>query len=184
MLAYCLNPKCKIVFEDRSVNIQGGPGSHLFMANNTVYCPKCGSKAKLIEGNFTFDKNGVMQFLSGPEITRDILNALKSLTEEARNKNYNATQFIEKAQSISPALLSLQQFLPQDNAEWRNIFYTLLIGLILLCMDKGFDYAMRQDSPQQPTIHNIKNVTYNINIKPYKPKVRKPINKKLRIIKK
>ena len=166
MVATCTNPKCRLIFEYSGIIIKDS--TNVVIENNRVTCPKCCSVAKLLDGTFNFDKDGLATMLSDPQITFEILTQLKLLAEKAIREEYSAETFIEKAKSISPIFEFLNSFIPEDKKEFRNYFYTFLTGLILFLLSKA------NDSEQNIT-NNIYN-TYNVrNVENTKPSIQKGV---------
>lgn len=166
MIATCTNRKCGLVFDYLGINIKNS--INVVIENNRVTCPKCHSVAKLLDGKFNFDEDGLATLLSGPQITFEILTQLKLLAEKAIKEEYSAETFIEKAKSISPIFEFLNSFIPEDKKEFKNYFYTFLTGLILFLLSKV------NDSEQNVT-NNVSN-TYNVrNVENTKPSVQKGV---------
>lgn len=164
MIATCTNRKCGLVFDSLGIDIKNS--INVVIENNRVTCPKCSSVAKLLDGTFNFDKDGLATLLSGPQITFEILTQLKLLAEKAIKDEYSTETFKEKAKSISPILEFLNSFIPEDKKEFRNYFYTFLTGLILFLLSEAND-------SEQNIKNNIYN-TYNIrNVENTKPFVQK-----------
>ena len=179
MLAKCRNPKCGIVFNDtKAINISN---AFVHMSGNTIDCPRCGSRADFLEGDFYIDQQGIVTLLSGPQFTYDVLKQLRDLTENAAKKNFSQEEFLQKAEEINPTLGFLRNLLPKDWQEIRSYIYPFLLALLA---------ALFQNSPapQNTVINNnttnvYKTETVNTPKKVFVPKQRKPNSKKSRLYK-
>ena len=50
--------------------------THVTMSNNTTICPRCGGRAKFIEGRFNVT-DGAIELLSGPQWSFDLVEGLR-----------------------------------------------------------------------------------------------------------
>jgi hypothetical protein len=86
LVAKCTNLSCGHAFTSNLIDL--GPGSHVDMRGNAVSCPSCGSKARILDGEFRvgseLDKSGreVIEVLSAPRWTYEVLRDLQLLIEE------------------------------------------------------------------------------------------------------
>jgi hypothetical protein len=63
----------------------------------------CGGMARMAEGHFEFTEQGVA-ILSAPDITLEMLAALRALAQSASKEKWPVARFQREAENISPAL--------------------------------------------------------------------------------
>jgi len=111
MIAVCLS--CKLIFEDRGIVIQDS--TNVTLSNNSTTCPKCGSRAKYLDGTFNFDSNGIISVLSAPQFTIDILNRIKSIVEDVQNRKITPEAFHKEVDALPPVIRSvLKLVIPKE----------------------------------------------------------------------
>lgn len=87
LIAKCSNPSCGNV-SDASNLIRLQPGAQVTLRGNVTNCPACGGTARILDGEFRMsDKpenvgREVIEILSAPKWTLDVLRDLKLLMEE------------------------------------------------------------------------------------------------------
>lgn len=135
MIAVC--PECKSIFEDRGITIVGS--TNVTLSNNSTTCPKCGSRAKYLDGTFNFDSNGVATVLSAPHFTVDILKIVKDLIEKAQNGEITPEEFHKEINKL-PSLVSniLELVVPKEpSGFWAMIGVMILVINTLLGPKEG-----------------------------------------------
>jgi len=71
--------------------------------------PNCGyAGSTSIQATFKFDEDGLMSILTGPEISRDILEQLLVLTNKAKKNSYTKEEFFEEAGTIASPFSKLK----------------------------------------------------------------------------
>lgn len=96
--AYCSN--CGAIFPS-PISILGG--GRVTLVGNITNCPRCGGAANILDGVFGVT-NGVLQLLSGPQITRDVLRAVTTLIERAVRKEITPQDLEKEVTAINPEL--------------------------------------------------------------------------------
>ncbi len=135
MIAVCL--VCKSIFEDRGITIKCS--TNVTLSNNSTTCPKCGSRAKYLDGTFNFDSNAVATVLSAPQFTVDILRIVKDLIEKAQNGRITPEEFHQEINKL-PGLASniLKLIVPKEpSGFWAMIGVMILVINILLGPKEG-----------------------------------------------
>ncbi|MGC5223261.1 hypothetical protein ACPW96_11805 [Micromonospora sp. DT81.3] len=70
--AQCAN--CGHEFESRLINFGPGvPAIRMTVGSVAETCPRCGGRARTMEGQFNMDSQGRVDVLSGPQWTRDLV---------------------------------------------------------------------------------------------------------------
>ena len=122
-----------MVFQSKMYHFDGGPGGgKLSLKNVWEQCIRCGKDAKLLDGTFQIDKQGVTKLLSGPQFTIDILNQLKSLAEQAQNSETNITDFSSKAEKLTSLLGFLKYCVPTTNEEMKQYLLWLIQTIVAI----------------------------------------------------
>jgi hypothetical protein len=156
MIAHCKN--CGIVFESRALSFKGS--INVTISNVFESCPQCGNIANVLDGTFDFDANGNATLVSGPPLTRNIVNAIRNLVEIAKKENFTKEKFIEEANNISPEAGDyLAKFVPKSFSDIMAFFMFILAILAYL--------ESRQ--PKHEAVNNI------IVVKNYTEIERKPM---------
>ena len=150
---------CNYTFTSRMFSIVDS--INVSLEGNTETCPRCGSRANVLDGTFDFNAQGIAKLISGPAFTQDVYKQFVSLVERARNEELNKEEFVREAQAISPLLASsIRRYLPNDSASFIALL-AFLWGIFTFYSDK-------KDDKQTTTI--INNYNQNIHIEqPYTP---------------
>ena len=84
-------------------NLIGGSGSAMLSLRGNSYgpCPTCGGTATLLDGDFRLE-NDIAEFLSGPEITRDVLERLKAVIESGQKEHKSPEEILESVTAAVP----------------------------------------------------------------------------------
>lgn len=85
--------------------------------------------ADIVSGTFNSDMNGILSVVSGPEITRAVLEQLQNLVSRAASKEINLEQFQREVAELSPTLA--EAISPSLNAPSRVVILLMLLGLAL-----------------------------------------------------
>jgi hypothetical protein len=99
----------------------------VLLRGNITNCPirGCGGMARVAEGLFEFTGHGVA-ILSAPEVTFEMLIALRALAQSASKERWPADRFLEEAENISPAfggLFKPSTWSPEVKAAWIQHFH-------------------------------------------------------------
>jgi uncharacterized protein (DUF1697 family) len=157
MIAQC--SKCGLVFEGRGIFIQNG---NVLMSNNTNRCPICKATAYLLEGNFVINEGQIIKVLSAPQFTKDILEKLKILAEQAKENEYSPQEFQTQANKISKEAGFVARLLTRENI---RDFMTAL-GVLIAAL--AYMHTLKEDNPQPSTNTYINSPLININGTPTK----------------
>jgi hypothetical protein len=113
--------RCGHVFESTK---WGATGLTLGMKGFVDKCPKCGGRAPLIEGTFTFPQSGgVVSAVDAPAISHEIIEKLRQLTERVKGSTPSEEELLESVEAISPALA--KQIAPL--LKRRGVLFALLV---------------------------------------------------------
>ncbi len=96
--AYCKN--CRGLFVSQ-FSIAGSKSAAMF--RNAETCIYCGGLAYAVDGVFD-GTDGLIKLVSGPQFTKDILEAFASLIEQAKAGKITETELATRAESLSPEL--------------------------------------------------------------------------------
>jgi len=101
--AYC--PRCHSIFPFHGIEI--GEGATLSLTDNETNCPVCGfGGARVNDGVYRATKNAI-ELLSGPDITRIMMEALKALLERLAAGEITNDTALEEAAKLSPKYAAL-----------------------------------------------------------------------------
>lgn len=101
--AFC--PNCKSIFPFRGIGL--GEGVTIGLENIATNCPVCGfGNAKVSDGIFRATKDAV-ELVSGPEITRELLEALHKLTQRLSAGEIDKVEAIREASALSSKYATL-----------------------------------------------------------------------------
>jgi hypothetical protein len=95
--------------------------------NIGVSCPKCGGRAKGVEGTFDFSGSDI-SVKSAPPITHEILSKLKLLAERAKDEVPTNQELIQNIAAFSPALATALTPISKTKAPW---FLLLIVWWII-----------------------------------------------------
>ncbi len=93
-------PACGLLFESSLIGIAPSVASITF-ENVAVSCSRCGSLARVADGNYT-SVHDTVELVSGPKSSIETLEALRKLAERSRNENLSAKEIIRELSGISP----------------------------------------------------------------------------------
>jgi hypothetical protein len=166
-LFICTRPTCRAMYtmdmpDIIAKGIRGDTGEEFTWAlgKGETTCPRCGGVAKMTQGTYSFDENGVVSLLSGPEVTPDILERLKVLALASFAKPEDAANFKEQANAIVPTLGD--RFEKYMGEKKNTMDFLKLLLTILSTMLGGMAYMRGKPAPAAPTI--INNNTYNYSV--------------------
>jgi hypothetical protein len=93
--------------------------------------------AKVLDGRFSFDSNGVQTLLEGPQFTVDLLTQLKQLAQKARIEDTTPEKFVSEAEKLDSILGFLKYCVPKTNGELKEFLAWLIPVIIGLLAMKG-----------------------------------------------
>ncbi|MDX0555529.1 hypothetical protein GOL37_27285 [Sinorhizobium medicae] len=98
--SYCTNEKCGAIFVDQSVEIENSTHATISVGRG-LRCPKCRSAARIANGTFN-EKGGKLEFVSGPAITRAVVEQIYGIAQKASNGELTPQQAVAEAAALSP----------------------------------------------------------------------------------
>ena len=120
--AFC--EKCKFVFESNFIgSIRKGATVHL--RGSGVSCPKCGGKAKMLDGVYK-NVDGVLEIFVENQSVEDLQKIL-SILEYAKKHELDREEIVNKIKKEAPELSKLTDILPKTRVE----LYTFLMVIIM-----------------------------------------------------
>lgn len=111
--AFC--QQCNIAFEDNAIVVTN---SKIDMGGSTTTCPRCGGRAKLVDGSFV-EKGKGLEIVAAPPETHAVFEALFGVAEKVKSGEITDNQAVKEVEGINPEL-----------AKTFNLFVSLGIPLI------------------------------------------------------
>lgn len=103
MVCVCTNKMCNIAFESPIFSF--GMHANISFHNVNTTCPKCGSVAAFLDGEFYSDKYGNLSVKSGSKKTREIISKLREVKKKLDNKdNIEISEILHDAGIIGTTL--------------------------------------------------------------------------------
>jgi hypothetical protein len=96
--AFC--PRCKSIFPFRAIAI--GAGAQVGLSNITTNCPACGFGGATVSDGVYRATQDAIELISGPDSTREILQALKTLAERLSSGQIDQAEAQKQAYELSP----------------------------------------------------------------------------------
>ena len=160
--AYC--EKCKLAFA--VANVFGADIGDLYMTGNVTECPKCHGTARFIDGHFKVAGNS-MEFISGPNASRVLLDRLKRVVEQAREKQTDAVELLAEIADVSPQLANKLKSKHNLSVVMMMLVIIWLIKSVELNvkidMNKLIDEAYHVSQGQDPEAHlNLNPATFSL----------------------
>lgn len=98
-------PNCKSIFPFHGIGL--GEGVTIDLRSIGTNCPVCGYQgARVSDGVYKATKDAI-ELVSGPASTRELLEALRKLTERLSAGEINKAEAIQEASALSPQYASL-----------------------------------------------------------------------------
>jgi hypothetical protein len=123
---------CGLSFEGRGIHIEGDIQG-LVLQGNTETCPRCGTPARIIEGEFNV-RNGLFEALRSTELDRDLLAQLALLGEQVRAGAVAVEEAEPELAKASPAFASL---LARAPASARKATVLILLQVLAVLAAQG-----------------------------------------------
>lgn len=120
--------QCGHVFASSGIVIVGA--TQVTTKNNTVSCPKCGGRAKGVEGQFSL-KNDSFTPISASRSDLEILRQLYSKAKQAGESQEDREELVREVEAISPALA--KAISPYALSYPTTIFVAFLFLLLSRC---------------------------------------------------
>ena len=144
-------PNCDQIFASRAYSITGASG--ITFVNCKESCIFCGHMATVADG--TYDaRAGIVEFLSGPERSRELLDRLGELTTQILRGDKSAGQVISEAHQESNELGEIAESLFSDKNSFGFNALLLLLFLILsrtsINLDIDVNDIIRQATESTP----------------------------------
>ena len=98
--AKCTNPTCGLTFVSRAISVSMSIGIQI--SGNTVSCPRCGGRARVVDGVFNELGRGRLEIVSAPAETRAIFEQLYGVAKRASNGEITPQQAIEEVAKLEP----------------------------------------------------------------------------------
>lgn len=122
--AECTNPNCKHIFE--SSFFSGISAHNINLTGNTTRCIKCGSIAKIIDGNFSFDGEGELIVNDAPKETMRVLKRLKQIKYDIeKNKDIKIDEILSETNLSGTSIGNALQYLSKRKG------ISIVIGLLI-----------------------------------------------------
>lgn len=159
--AHC--PHCGIIFTPPAIGIGGN--AQLTLRNATTNCPKCGGRARLVEGTFAASAERLVP-VAGPPITFAILAALERAVEEAKRQQSDAKKLVKEIEKISPELaVILRPLIKYKTSTFILALVILLIHSLRINLDVDLNKLIQQSiiavedrersSPEQVNVQQV-----------------------------
>jgi hypothetical protein len=128
MPAFC--PHCGAVY---GFGMELGDGvRNLTMTGNKARCPVCGEMGEVPDGVFNVT-DGILEMLSGPAITRERLESLRTILDSVQQGTTAPAEaverLVEEAPELDPFLTRLRQD-PAAVAAWLMLLLALISYLL------------------------------------------------------
>lgn len=91
------------------------------ISNCTSSCLRCGGRASVIEGSLEILERGIRLF-SGPEFTKDVLEALGIAVEDLRDRRKSQVEVLRDLEAVSPSLA-------REFREWANCGFSFIAAM-------------------------------------------------------
>lgn len=124
--AYC--PHCGVLFPSLVELGGGGGGGGAVLVGNKETCINCGQMADILDGMFNA-VGDVLELISGPQFTRDILQALAELLEKAKQNQITVDELERAATEIDPELGAAVAAIKKTKSLQVGVFILLLFAL-------------------------------------------------------
>lgn len=123
-------------FPSRMFAMLGG-NVNLTLQGNSESCPTCGRQSKIVDGTFNISPTGIVEVLSAPEWTREVLrNVQDAFRSISRNPVFqSADSQLLDLEKVSPQAAELlkaatQEMTPKEKIELWATVLTFLITLL------------------------------------------------------
>jgi len=156
--AHCLS--CGAIFQSRLISVSGNV-TNLKLSGNIESCPYCGSMAKTAEGIFSITNN-VLNIISSPEITKQMLHNFSSIVRNAYNDEIDVKTLIVEANKINPELGDLIKK-EQSNLFFRSLLFMLIVILPSCSIDVNVSLDINQLIEQMTNTPPSKIVSKSLN---------------------
>lgn len=126
--AYCA--RCDLVFTPAG-GIRIENSFDVTMTDNIVTCPQCRRPAKFIEGRFNFVEDRI-ELVSGPPITRNILDRLGNLVRQAESGKISKQELASRAAELHEGLGAAIAYLVTRYPK-TLLFVVALVSMLKAC---------------------------------------------------
>jgi hypothetical protein len=123
--AYC--PNCGAIFQSRAIGFSG-PITGVRFAGNLEGCVNCDKMARIIDGVFNADRDGVLALVSGPLISEAVLKAFNALVERAAKQEITEDELETEATQLAP---ELGELVSRAKAKQVGLAGLLILGLFI-----------------------------------------------------
>ena len=125
--AYCSH--CGTLFQSRLIGISPGARiESLTLSGNQETCPNCGRMADVVDGVFNA-YDDVLELISGPQFTREILRAFSELIEKAAKQEITEDELQKQAAEIDP---DLGKAVAQMRAKTPSAMAALILAMLAI----------------------------------------------------
>lgn len=126
--------RCGMAFALPSFN--AGQVGRISFANCMVNCPKCGEMAEIADGEYVAGVDGY-SLVSGPPLTRQIVDALKSVVEKAKAENLSAAEILGAVGEVDKNLA--------ERLQQKHGLPALVLLIVLIWLIKGVQLDIKLD---------------------------------------
>jgi hypothetical protein len=141
--------KCGFEFEGRGIFIEGTV-TNVQLWNNTESCPRCGGRARIIEGTFNV-RDGVVEVLRATASNRILLSRFADVAKLAQAGSLDQEEAISQIAEESPEIRSLLERVPE---RFRQIFIWVLLQAIVVLAAQGVS-ELRDNSATPGDVQRI-----------------------------
>lgn len=135
---YC--PHCGCIF-DGTGGIHVENATSVTVSGSRMTCPNCGRMANLVEGTFNERGRG-LELVSGPPLTRVILDRLQELARRVEADQITPEQIIEEAEAVAPEVAQVLRRVPLSSV--LSIFLSL-VALYMAYRDQQDSRAFQEE---------------------------------------